>query len=75
MQFDSVADFLAMGGYAAYVWPAFGLAAIILIGLTVASLRGLRVAEADLASVEKSSSRRRRPSADGVPLSEAIRDA
>lgn len=75
MQFDSVADFLAMGGYAAYVWPAFGLAAVVLIGLTVASLRGLRAAEADLASVERLGGRRRRPAADGVPLSEAVRDA
>ena len=28
-----MADFLAMGGYAAYVWPAFALTATILGGL------------------------------------------
>jgi heme exporter protein D len=25
MHWSSVGEFLAMGGYAAYVWPAFGL--------------------------------------------------
>jgi|APDOM4702015191_1054821.scaffolds.fasta_scaffold2985097_1 heme exporter protein D len=29
-------DFLMMGGYAAYVWPAYGLAAAILIGNVIA---------------------------------------
>ena len=24
-------DFLAMGGYAAYVWPAYGLTALVLL--------------------------------------------
>lgn len=75
MQFDSVAEFFAMGGYAAYVWPAFGLAAAVLLGLTIASLKGLRAAETDLASVESQGSRRRRPVADATPLSEAVRDA
>ena len=25
-------DFLEMGGYAAYVWPAYGLSLVILVG-------------------------------------------
>ncbi|PSQ91746.1 MAG: heme exporter protein CcmD [Proteobacteria bacterium SW_6_67_9] len=25
------AEFLAMGGYAAYVWPAYGLALVVLV--------------------------------------------
>ncbi len=75
MQFDSVADFLAMGGYAAYVWPAFGLATAVLLGLTIASLKGLRSAEADLVAVESQGSRRRRSVADAAALSEAVRDA
>ena len=32
-------EFLAMGGAAAYVWPAYGAAAIILGGMLAASLR------------------------------------
>ena len=27
----NLAEFLAMGGYAAYVWPSFGLTLIVLI--------------------------------------------
>lgn len=30
--FHSLAEFFAMGGYATYVWPAYGLAIAILIG-------------------------------------------
>ena len=28
-----MSDFFAMGGYGAYVWPAFGFAAAVLLGL------------------------------------------
>ena len=35
---DSLADFLAMGGYAAYVWPAVGLTLVMLIGFVVSPL-------------------------------------
>ena len=31
MQWNSVGEFLAMGGYATYVWSSFGLAALIVI--------------------------------------------
>ena len=34
-------DFLHMGGYAVYVWPAYALAAFGLIGLTMISVRAL----------------------------------
>ncbi|MEQ8666907.1 MAG: heme exporter protein CcmD [Rhodospirillales bacterium] len=34
--------FLDMGGYAVFVWPSYGLSAVVLIGLLVASLRGRR---------------------------------
>lgn len=33
-----MSEFLAMGGYAAFVWPAWGAAALVLGGLLVASL-------------------------------------
>jgi heme exporter protein D len=45
---DSIQTFLAMGGYAEFVWPAYALAAGILAGLLLVSLRRLRKAEADL---------------------------
>ncbi|WP_159712502.1 heme exporter protein CcmD, partial [Geminicoccus flavidas] len=37
-----MAEFLAMGGYAAYVWPAFGFTILVLAGLWVLSLRQMR---------------------------------
>ena len=49
---DSVIAFLAMGGYAAYVWPAFAVTAIVLIWLLAATLRSLRAREAVLAALE-----------------------
>jgi heme exporter protein D len=32
MQWNSVSDFLAMGGYAFYVWGSFGLTAVVMAG-------------------------------------------
>lgn len=42
----SFAEFLHMGGYAAYVWPAYGLTAAVLIGLEWAGRRELKAAQA-----------------------------
>ena len=44
--------FLAMGGYAAYVWPAFALTLLVLGGLLLGSVRTLRAREADLRALE-----------------------
>lgn len=46
-----MSEFFAMGGYAAFVWPAYALAAIVLVGLLVVSLCRLRRAEAELAAL------------------------
>jgi len=40
--------FLAMGGYAQFVWPAYGLALIVLGGLTVESLSAYRRRQREL---------------------------
>ncbi len=42
-------SFLAMGGYGAFVWPAFGVTALVMVWLLVASLARLRRLERDLA--------------------------
>ena len=47
---DTVSSFFAMGGYAAFVWPAYALAGAVLVGLLLVSLRQLRRGEADLAA-------------------------
>lgn len=49
----SVDAFLAMGGYAAYVWPAFGLTLLVLLGLLWQSLRMSRQREAELAALRE----------------------
>ena len=33
-----MAEFFSMGGYAAYVWPAYGIAAVILVAMLIVSL-------------------------------------
>ncbi len=40
-----MAEFLSMGGYAAYVWPSYGLTAVIMLVLLIASLRSLKTTE------------------------------
>ena len=49
---ETSSSFLAMGGYAAFVWPAYILAAAILLGLWIESLRGLRGCLRALARLE-----------------------
>jgi heme exporter protein D len=39
---QSLADFLTMGGYAGFVWPAYGIAALVLVGLLGVSWHQLR---------------------------------
>ena len=34
-----------MGGYAAYVWPSFAIATLVLTGMVFASVRELRKAQ------------------------------
>jgi heme exporter protein D len=57
---STLSDYLHMGGYAFYVWGAYGLAAIILVGLLLVSWRGLRVREAEITRLQ--AGRPRRPS-------------
>ncbi len=47
---EQLQDFLAMGGYGAFVWPAFGASALVLGWLWVSSLRRLRGLERALAA-------------------------
>lgn len=51
--------FLAMGGYAAFVWPAFITTFAVVIGLAVASWRSLKRAEARLTLLEQARPPRR----------------
>ncbi len=46
-------SFWEMGGYAVYVWPAFGAAAVILLALLVISVCTLRARERALRALER----------------------
>jgi heme exporter protein CcmD len=45
---NAFAEFFAMGGYAGFIWPAYGIAALVLVGLLVVSLHQLRQARETL---------------------------
>ena len=48
---EQIREFFAMGGYGAFVWPAYGASALVLGWLWVSSLRRLRLLERDLAAL------------------------
>ncbi len=52
-------DFWAMGGYAAFVWPAYAVTVLALAALLISALRSLRHAERALAALEGGRTRRR----------------
>ncbi len=56
---DSVSEYLAMGGYARFVWPAYGLTALVMLGLLAWSWRTLKARERQLASLQAVAPRRR----------------
>jgi heme exporter protein D len=49
----ALSDFFLMGGYAAYVWPAYGVAALVLIVLLVQSWRSVRRRDAELEQMRR----------------------
>ncbi len=42
---EAFLEFLDMGGYAAWVWPAYGLSMVGLIGIVAVTIRTLRARE------------------------------
>jgi heme exporter protein D len=57
---QSLTQYLAMGGYAAFVWPAYALALIVLGGLAVQSLRAYRRNLRELETLQRQRPGRRR---------------
>jgi heme exporter protein D len=61
---QNVTDYLAMGGYAAFVWPAYAVTAVVLTGLVVQSLRRYRRVRRELEALQRelpAGARRRAP--------------
>jgi heme exporter protein D len=50
---QGLSEFLAMGGYAGYVWSAFGFALVVLLGLLGQSWRAAHQREAELAELRE----------------------
>ncbi len=48
---ESIMTFFNMGGYAGFVWPSYGVTAIVLVVLLVSSRKFLKSQEAILASL------------------------
>ncbi|UXI00555.1 heme exporter protein CcmD [Photobacterium sp. TY1-4] len=48
MHFDSFSDFLAMGGYAGYVWGAYGISFAALLWILFSSLSKTRRLSAEI---------------------------
>ncbi len=46
-----MSEFFAMGGYAGFVWSAYAVAAAVMTGLLVQTLRSLRARTAELESL------------------------
>ena len=57
---EGIESFLAMGGYGAYVWPAYALTAAVMITFLVTTLRSLRRHQKTLKSLEAKTGPRRR---------------
>lgn len=67
-----MSEYFAMGGYAAYVWPAYAVTLVMLVGTLVATLAGLRRREAMVKALEaarppRPSRRERAPEAPAAP--------
>lgn len=55
-------DFFLMGGHASFIWPAYAAGLIVLGGFWIASIRGLRAKEREIAALEAAAPRRGRNS-------------
>jgi heme exporter protein D len=51
---EKLTEVLAMGGYAPYVWPSFIIAAAVMLGMVITSMRSLRKAQKTLAELQQS---------------------
>ncbi|HHQ4645165.1 TPA: heme exporter protein CcmD [Aeromonas veronii] len=59
MHFASFSDFMAMGGYAFYVWLSFGLTLVCLVGIIISTRMKTRSLLAELRSKQARGARRK----------------
>lgn len=60
---ESLPALLQMGGYAGFVWPAYGVALVVMVGVLMASVRAARANETELERLQRArpGRARRRP--------------
>ena len=46
-------DFFNMGGYGAFIWPAYGISALVLLGLVIGGIWRLQRVQLALAEFEQ----------------------
>ena len=56
---EDMINFLSMGGHAVFVWPALGVAGLVIAFMTITSLRALRASEIALSIAEAEAPQRR----------------
>ena len=57
---ENLSDFFNMGGYGAYIWPAYGVSALVLLALLISSMIGLKADEKTLEMLQAQGGGRRR---------------
>ncbi|MBT5571377.1 MAG: heme exporter protein CcmD [Alphaproteobacteria bacterium] len=56
---EDITNYLDMGGHAAFVWPALGVATLVIVVMTITSLRALRASKIALSAAEAQAPLRR----------------
>lgn len=57
---DKINELLTMGGYGEFIWPAYAVAFVVLVGLLAWSLRELRIHERTLRELQSNGSDERK---------------
>ncbi|MDH3240370.1 MAG: heme exporter protein CcmD [Alphaproteobacteria bacterium] len=64
---DAIKEILDLGGYGAYVWPAFATWAAVMTWMAVSTLRRLRASEDTLEKLQAAGNPRRRAAGPDGP--------
>ena len=64
---QEIETFLAMGEHGAFIWPAYALTAVVMVGFAVSSLRGLRAQRKALRALEAATPARGRHGSQAAP--------
>ena len=65
---DTLAGFIEMGGYAAFVWPSYIVTALVMAGLLIDSRRSMLANEAALKALQAEEGREGREREEEKPL-------